>query len=153
MPLESINIRRCTVAEILAEPTLLAAHADENSLVELGSADPQPAMYAALEAVGAVHPFGAFEGERLVGFIVPVLAPLPHYGLKSATVESWYVLPEYRDAGLGLHLLAAAREAVRELGARTLFVVAQTGSPLSVLMSKWTRYRHCNDVYVEPLTP
>ena len=89
-----IEIRRCTVAQIEAAPNLaavLAEYAAESSQAELGPVRPQFATYWGLEATGFFHPIGAFEGERLAGFILPIVIALPHYGVLAATVESFFV--------------------------------------------------------------
>ena len=146
-------IRRCTVAELEAAPNLaevLAAYEVESRMKELGPATPQIATYRALEASGMFHPIGAFDGDRLLGFILPIVVVLPHYGVVAATVESFFVLVPERKRGIGLQLLKFAETTARELGAKALLLSAPVSGALTrVLAAK--AYRHSNDVYVKAL--
>lgn len=147
-------IRRCTVAELEAAPNLLevlAAYAKESAMKELGAPDPQIATYRALEASGMFHPIAAWNGDLLMGFILPVVVVLPHYGVVAATVESFFVLQSARKQGVGLLLLRQAEETAKALGAKALLLSAPvTGALGRVLAAK--HYRHSNDVFVKALT-
>ena len=146
-------IRRCTTAELEAAPNLaevLAEYALESSMKELGPARAQVEIYRALEASGLFHPIAAFEGDRLLGFILPIVVVLPHYGVVAATIESFFVPKAVRKQGIGLRLLAMAEALARELGAKALLLSAPvTGSMGRVLAAKG--FRHSNDVFVKGL--
>lgn len=148
-----VCVRPCTVAELEAAPNLaelLAEYARESSLPELGAACAQVDTYRKLEASGFFHPIGAFEDGRLVGFILPIVITLPHYGVLAATIESFFVPQADRKKGIGLRLLRAAEHLAKELGAKALLVSAPAQGALSrVLPAKG--YRHSNDVYVMAL--
>lgn len=148
-----MEIRRCTVAELVAAPNLtdvLDEYARECAIPEIGQAQAQIATYYTLEAAGVFHPIAAFEGEQLAGFILPIVVELPHYGVLAATVESYFVPKAYRPANFGLKLLAAAEELARERGAKALLVSAPVGGALARLMPHLD-YRHSNEVYVRAL--
>jgi GNAT superfamily N-acetyltransferase len=149
-----IDIRRCRISEIMAAPNLselVAAYSEECSLPELGSAEPQFDIYMSLDASGFFHPIAAFDDERIVGFIFPIVAKLPHYGVRAATIESFYVLKEYRAANVGLKLLAMAKEHARELGAKAMILSAPIGGVLSRLLDSLPDCRRSNAAYVTAL--
>lgn len=147
-------VRRCTVAELEAAPNLaevLDAYARESSMPELGRPNPQVATYRALEASGMFHPIAAFEDEKLVGFILPIVVALPHYGVVAATIESFFVLKAVRKQGVGLRLLRFAERTARDLGAKALLLSAPVGGALARMLAIRKSYRHSNDVYVKAL--
>lgn len=149
-----IDIRPCAIAEIASAPNLgdlLAEYARESSLPELGSTQPQIATYHALESAGVLHPIGAFEGDRLVGFILPLVTVLPHYGVFAGVVESFFVPRAERKRGIGLRLLHKAESLARDLGAKALLLSAPTGGDLAKGMGSWKSYRRSNDVFVKAL--
>lgn len=149
-----IDVRRCTVAELEAAPNLyevLAEYAHESGMPELGEPNPQFETYRLLEAGGCFHPIAAFEGEMLVGFILPIVVKLPHYGVVAATVESFFVPAADRHKGLGLFLLHKAEEVARELGAKALLLSAPTDSALARTMRLLKGYRHSNEAFVRAL--
>lgn len=149
-----VDIRRCTVAELEAAPNLdvvLSAYASESAMSELGEPNPQVDIYRKLEAAGVLFPIAAFDGARLVGFILVLVCVLPHYGAFAATSESFFVLQEERKHGVGMGLLATAETLARGMGARALLITAPEGSQLAEAMAGLKRYRHSNDVFVTSL--
>lgn len=149
-----IDVRRCTVAELEAAPNLaavLAEYAAESSLPELGEPSPQIETYRALEASQMFWPIAAFDGEMLVGFILPIVVKLPHYGVLAATVESFFVPVAHRKQGVGIFLLHKAEEVARELGAKALLLSAPVGGALAEMMHKSKSYRHSNDAFIKAL--
>lgn len=146
-------IRSCTVAELEAAPNLaevLAEYAHESSLPELGQPQAQVETYRALESAGVFHPIGAFDGDRLIGFILPLVAPLPHYGVVAGVVESFFVSTADRKRGVGLKLLGATEGLARAAGAKALLVSAPSGGSLSRVLPH-RGYRHSNEVFVRAL--
>lgn len=158
-----IEIRRCTVAELDAAPNLewlMAEYADESSLEEIGKPEPQRAVYYALEKAGILFAIGAFDGAELVGFILPIVAAPPHYGVLVATIESFFVAKMHRTRGVGpdgarsvgTGLRDAAADLGRELGAKALLTVAPAGGVLSRVLAADKRCRLSNEVYIEALS-
>lgn len=149
-----MQITRTTVAELEAAPNLievLAEYARESSLPELGPACPQIETYRALEAAGVFHPIAAFDEGRLVGFIMPIVVALPHYGVVAATVESFFVPATERKKGIGLRLLTEAEHLAKSLGAKALLLSAPVGSVLSDVLAGSKRYRHSNNAFIKAL--
>jgi len=149
-----LTVRRCTIAEIMAAPNLagvLAEYSAECSLAELGEATPQFDIYKALESSGFFQPIAAFNDDNLVGFVGPIVGKLPHYGVIAATIESIFVLREFRKDGVGDKLMYAAREYAIERGAKAVIYSAPVGSQLSMMLQLSKRHRHSNNVFVEGL--
>lgn len=149
-----IEIRACTIAELESADNLdalLTRYAREGSLPELGDPVPQVDIYRLLEQTSVLHPVGAFENGKLVGFIFPLVGPIPHYGATAVTIESFFVRPEERKQGAGLALLAQAESLGRDLGARAILVSAPKGGTLARVLSSKDAYRHSNEVFVRAL--
>jgi GNAT superfamily N-acetyltransferase len=155
----TITVRRCRLSEIEAAPNLqelVAEYEHEAAMPEIGPANPQVADYKRLEAtltgdVG-LHAIGAFEGDKLVGYLFFVLVKLPHYGAYTATVESFFVPRVERKRGVGVALRKAAEDAARTLGAKVLFISASADSAFARAMrSRKSGYRHSNEVFVKKL--
>lgn len=145
------HIRPCTVAEIGDRPDLLYAYAAESSIPEIGIPEAQFETYRALEAARVLFPVGSFVDDEMTGFIVPLIVPLPHYGLVTATVESFFVLKPYRDTGVGLRLLRAAEKTSRDRGAKALLLSAPAGGKLAAVLAKSKPYRRSSEVFVRSL--
>lgn len=150
-----ITVRACTIAELEATPNLgelLHEYAAESSMHELGPVSAQVETYRKLEASGMFHPIGAFEDDtRCVGFILPLVITLPHYGVLAATIESFFVPYLQRKKGIGLLLLRKAEELARGLGAKALLLSAPVHSDLAYAMHHRRAYRHSNEVFVREL--
>ncbi len=147
-------IRRTTMAEFEAAPNLaqlLAEYGQHSGVPELGTPKAQFATYRALEATGMFHLVGAWDGERLAGFIAPIVLVLPHYGVVAATVESFFVPQAERRRGLGMRLLRHAERLAKELGAKGVLVSAPAGSALAKVMKRHRPYRMSNEVFVRAL--
>ena len=145
------EIRPCTVSEIEERPDLLDEYALESSIPEIGIPDAQFATYHALEAAQVLHPIASFEDGVMTGFIVPLIVPLPHYGLVTATVESFFVSQSYRDTGVGMRLLSNAEKISRERGAKALLLSAPAGGRLAQVLSRRRSYRRSSEVFVRAL--
>jgi GNAT superfamily N-acetyltransferase len=149
-----IDIRACTLEEIEQSellPELLAAYGQESSIPELGPSSPCMATYRAMAASGVLHVIGAF-APGLVGVVTVLIYGLPHYdGRRTATLESFYVLPSARHGGTGLRLLHAAEALAAEQGAQALMVSAPAGGRLASVMERTAGYRETNRVFTRGL--
>jgi GNAT superfamily N-acetyltransferase len=146
--------RRCTIAELAAAPNIsdvLDEYERECGMPELGQRCQSFAAYEHLEASGVIHPIACFDGPELLGFVIPVVVPVPHYGVPVATLESFFVPFAARARGVGLRLLNFAQKTAKELGAKALFVSAPAGGPLSWVLARLRGYKHRNDVFVRTL--
>lgn len=151
--MSAAEIRPCTIADIEQAPrlpALLAAYGEESHIPELGEPEPCFATYRAMEATGALHVIGAFAPD-LVGIAILLVYGLPHYaGRKVGTLESFFVLPEFRPSGAGLALLRAAEIKAAELGAAGMLISAPLNGRLDTILPH-LEYRPSNRIYVRRL--
>lgn len=149
-----IDIRRCSIDEITADPALpeiLAGYAKDSAIPELGDPTPSMELYRAMEAAGALKAIGVFVDGRLVGLATLLIYGLPHYaGRIIANVESVYVLPAHRPGGTGALLLQAIERFAAEAGSPVLTMSATAGSRLEVILPR-SGYRQTNTAFLKAL--
>jgi hypothetical protein len=83
--------------------------------------NPDLETYNALDAQGKLITVCARDNDRLVGYIVFIVAPHLHY--KDVIVgneDLHFLLPEYRKGRVGINLLKAGEEAMRLAGAKLI---------------------------------
>ena len=151
--MESISIKPCSVADIESAPNvadLLAEYAEESALDALGGANPQWETYRQMEAVGVARVLGAFQREKLVGFLVLLVSIVPHFGKPLASTESFFVAQSARKTGAGLKLLREAENIARDTGAVGFFVSAPMGSRLAKVLPG-VGYRETNRLFFRGL--
>jgi GNAT superfamily N-acetyltransferase len=129
-----IEIRPANFAEILAEKAMLAEYAAECSTEELGEINPQPDIYRELERLGMVQMFAAVRDGKMIGFVSILVTILPHYGQKTATIESLFVASAERKSGIGSIIMETAERFARESGCKAIFFSAPTDGALDRLM-------------------
>jgi GNAT superfamily N-acetyltransferase len=147
-------IRPVCYSEILEAPNaqgLLAAYADECSIPEIGEPKPQATQYELLESAGALHTFGVYENDELVGFASVLIAPLPHYGRKVATIESIFVHPAHRESAIGRTLMLVVEQFADVQGCAAILYSAPKGSRFDKLLNILPDYRNTNAVYCRSL--
>jgi GNAT superfamily N-acetyltransferase len=145
------DIQLIRYADILSATDLLAEYAAECSIPEIGEVCPQPAIYEALERAGVVQVFGGYADGQLVGFASLLLTVLPHYGRKTATVESLFVAQVYRTSGIGAALMEAMESAARDAGCAAILYSAPAGGKLERLLDLRRAYRRTNAVFCRSL--
>lgn len=149
-----VDIRRCAVDAVEHAPNsiaLLSEYAAESSIAQLGTPAAQWATYRQLVEAGSAHFIGAFQGDDLVGFLVMLVAVLPHYGLRVASTESFFVARTARKSGAGLQLLHEAEQLATELGAAGFFVSAPTGGRLAKVLPG-VGFAETNQVFFKGIT-
>lgn len=133
----SLIIRESSITELEGAPNimgLLDEYALESSIGGLPHPSAKVETYRHLESVGAIRVIGAFLDDILIGFIT-VLAPvLPHYGVRIAVGESFFVSHKHRKTGAGLKLLRAVEDYVEEIGAYGLLISAPFGGNLAEVL-------------------
>lgn len=120
-----------------AEP-LLADHwrevAKHRDLMVLA---PDWAKYEEIEAAGGSIIFGAYVGDRMVGYSIAFAGTHLHYaGLVSCSNDVLYVAPEYRKGRLGLQLIYETERAAAERGAKIITWHAKEGTALAKLLPR-----------------
>lgn len=113
-----------------AFPALGEEYERESKIEGLPSPTDKMESYLEMAAVGMLHPFGAWCGDDLVGFISVLTPRLPRYGALVAVAESWFVAAAHRKSGAGLRLLQEAERVAIEEGSPGLFV----SSPLKSML-------------------
>ena len=144
-------IRRSSFAELLAAPELIEEYGAECSIPEIGPIDPQPEIYAAMEANGLMHSFAAMSGDSIVGFATVLTVVLPHYGRKVATLESIFVSERFRSNGHGIELMRAVEAYAKESGCVAILYSAPAGGQLERVLNKSRIYHRTNAVFCRGL--
>ena len=146
-----IEIRPTNFAEILTEKAMLAEYAAECSTAELGEINPQPDIYRELERLGMVQMFAAVRDGKMIGFVSMLITILPHYGQKTATIESLFVASTERKTGIGSTIMETAERYARESGCKAIFFSAPFGGKLDTLMKRRDKYRMTNTIWCRRL--
>ena len=147
-------IKSLSVDEIAQDPSLpglFAAYAWESAIDGMPSYNPQIDYYRQMESLNLMRLFGAYHDDTLAGFLCMVISFVPHYGVKIASTESFFVAAEYRKSGAGLSLLRAAEDASKALGAVGFFVSAPAGGKLATVMDAMPAYQETNRVFFRGL--
>jgi GNAT superfamily N-acetyltransferase len=150
--MDTLTLRQCSVDEFesLKLDALFVEYARESRVCsELGEPNPQYALYRQLESTGGLFPIVAFYGSLAIGFFVLVVSPVPHFGAKIGTAESFFVDPSFRKTGAGLALLNEASRVAAQAGAVGLYVSAPVGSRLEKLLTalEGKGFRKTNTVF------
>lgn len=148
------EVRQFTFNDLESNPKfkeLCDEYAAESSIDDMPQIDPHLPMYRQLEAAGVLHAFGAFSGDELVGFLLMLISPVPHYSAVVANTESFFVRDGHRKGGTGVRLLKMAEEHAKNLGAVGVFVSAPSGGRLSRAMPL-LGFHETNRVFFRKLT-
>ncbi len=154
---EPVSIRPIGVAEAFVTPgfnALCREYAAESALAGLPDPQEKLSAYQALEAGGssAFCAYGAFLGERLIGFVALLTPILPHYGVAVAVAESLFVGGEYRKSGAGMLLIRRAEKRAKEMRSPGLLFSAPSGGRLALLLPR-IGYRETNRVFLKGFSP
>jgi GNAT superfamily N-acetyltransferase len=120
--------------DILDEPNakqLFAQYAED--CMRPGS-QPQVEIYQRMERAGILGCFGAYEGEKLIGFATVVASVMPHDGKRIASLESLFVKRAFRDDGVATMLLSFVRHHAIAEGCAALLYTARVGSELEEML-------------------
>lgn len=147
-----VDVRPCTIRALFAAPEF-AALCDEYTAecALLGMPRPNPSMeaYEQLEGIGVLHPYGAFCGGVLVGFVTLLVAPVPHYGGTPIVVtESLFVASRHRKTGAGMKMLRAAQQFTQDHSIPVMQVSAPHGSRLEKVLPR-LGYEHTNSIFTK----
>ena len=149
----SVVVRERTFAEVSVDPafgTLLDEYIASSSIAGLPRPKTHAESYKQLEDLGMMKGFCAYLDDELIGFANIVVSIIPHYSVKVATMESWFVEESSRSTGVGLKLKKAAEEAAKEMGAVGFFISAPMGSKLAQLMERHSPYNETTRVFFRP---
>lgn len=141
----SIEIRKTTADEVCASG-LSVEYEEESALKELPPAIVQMEQYKALEEAGVIYPIGAYFGTTLIGFVAVLTPIMPHYGVKIACIELFFVAKAYRKSGAGLKLLKAAERYAKESECVGLLATSPVDGDLAQVLPR-VGYRNTNVVF------
>lgn len=130
-------IRKTSIYELETSPNikdLLDEYAQESSVSGLPHPSAKVETYRHLESIEAIRIIGAFVDDVLAGFIVVLSPVLPHYSVRVAVGESFFVAQAYRKTGAGLRLLRAAEDYTKEIGVCGFLVSAPLGGDLAEVL-------------------
>jgi len=147
------EVRKVTVQQVAFAPNLQAlfdAYAAEAKNKDLPPHKPNLQAYEQMEKSGILHVFGAYHGADLVGFVTMLVTIMPHYNMRMATVESFFVDGDYRKGGTGQKLLDSAEAYAKLIDAPALFVCAPVGGRLADALPLMG-YRETNRVFFRSL--
>lgn len=103
---------------------LFTMYSNESKGKGLPNVNPDWDMYKTLESLGMLDTIGVYKDKLLVGFATVITNKMPHYSTYASTVESIFVLKEYRKYGAGKKLIEKVEEVVKKKGAKQLFLSA-----------------------------
>lgn len=112
-------------------------------------AQPQRAIYDAMERAGVIMCFAAYSGSILIGFISVICTVMPHLGKRVATIESVFVDSEYRSTGAGNLLLDAAEQYAVNAGCIAITEATLVGSGMEKILSRRVGYRQTHSMHTK----
>lgn len=149
------DTRVITFSELSADPmwpSLIEGYAEECAMEGLPPVNCQYAIYQQLCDAGALHILGAYHDDELCGFVIMLINVAPHYGVKIAATESFFVALDKRVTGAGLELLRSAERYAEDKGAEGFLVSAPTGGRLEQVLLKSSSYTERNRVFIKELS-
>jgi len=144
------ELRQFTTREFFDHPdvdSLIEEYAVESSIAGLPPPAPSQEMYEVMEQAELMFPLVAFEGDRMIGFLVLLVVQNPHYNVPIGVVESYFVASQYRATGAGLKLRHLAENLAQSKGAKGLLISATAGSRLEAGLDRSKGYRKTNVVF------
>lgn len=145
-----IEIKPCTVTEIMARTDLTDKYAEESKAAGMPPYKLQQQTYLAMEKSGALTALGAYENNELVGFVVLLTMIVPHYSVKMTMTESIFVAKYKRNSGAGLKLIRAAEHHAKEHESYGLLITAPCEGQLADVLPKMG-YSHSRSVFLKGL--
>lgn len=117
--------------EILKNKSLLEEYA-KDCLVK--GYNPQEQIYENMYTAGVLHCLGDYREGVLAGFVSIIVSVMPHNGNRIAVIESIFCLHEYRNLGIGFHLIQAARDKAKDLGCDLISYLPRIGSAFDKIL-------------------
>ena len=145
----SVTIKRIRFSELENDPDfeiLCEENANESHIKGMPPISIHRETYRKFDQSGLFFIFGAYDGDRLIGFLSVIATLLPHYGVLTAMSESFFVRKADRKSGAGLKLLDAGERFAEELGAPGFFLSAPVGGVLAKVLPR-RGYTKTNEVF------
>lgn len=144
-----LELREVPVMEIVNDPqfpSIVHAYWDECANRSMGGPQPDRELYQRMQDAGMIKAAAIYADGVLVGGVSVLVTQYAHFSKLGASVESLYLLPEYRKKGGGMMLIKAAQKLARDAGAPGLYVSAPADSRLERL-AQLKGWRHTNSVF------
>jgi hypothetical protein len=137
-----LDIRPVSFSAIMDDPAFPGLFEAYRTECLVPDAQPQRAIYEAMEKAGALKCFAAYTGHgaTLIGFVSVVMTVMPHLGKRLATIESIFVGPDYRTLGADDDLLTAAEQHTMDSGCLALTALPRVGSAFDKVLSHRSGY-------------
>lgn len=136
--MKDLDIKEINVREILFADNsdyLFDKYAKEsknNGIVH--NVKPDVDKYIMLEDAGALKCVGVFNNKKtLVGFLTMIISTMYHYSELCSTIESQFVLKDYRKYGTGKKMISLAENIAKNNGVRMMFMSAPKDSRLEIV--------------------
>jgi GNAT superfamily N-acetyltransferase len=136
-----VTILPVPVADLFSAPNSADLHRSYATECLVPNAQPQFAIYSAMEQAGVLKCFAAYVYPQsdnqpvLIGFLSLLCTVMPHNGKRWATVESVFVDPVYRSTGAGNSLLDHAERYAQDSGCLGITGTARVGSAFDTVLS------------------
>lgn len=130
---------------------IVTAYGDECGLDGMPPTKPDIDLYYKMDASGMMTTLLALDGDDIVGFLLLLVSPNPHYSVPLATFESIYVRPAHRISPAGALLIKKAEAIAEEKGCNAMVVTAAVDSKFNKLMSLHPMYRVSHNVHFRSL--
>lgn len=148
-----VIIRKCTVAEIEAQPNFIELqeeYMDECALEDLPRPSPRMETYKNIEGTGALTVFGAFIDNKLIGYATLLAYVSRHYDLELPLTETIFVAKSLRKTGAGIKLIHQVENLAASLGFPALLIIAPLGGSLAEILP-YLGYKPTNMIFVKRL--
>lgn len=133
-----ITVQRERVQNLWGEVMpLLERHWDEIAHFKDITLDPDVEAYNAAEAVGFYHVFTARADGELIGYVAYFVRPNMHYRNSVQAMEDvLFVLPEHRNATVGLRLLKFALDELAAQGVQAVMHHTKAAHSIAPLLER-----------------
>ena len=125
-----MDIRVVKTIDVVDRDDLFKEYAKESKGKLTPDVNVNKEQYLKLEEAGLLDTIGLYDNDNLVGFISAYTYMMPHYTSLATSIESYFILKEYRKFGAGKKLLDKLVEIVNKKGSTMLFMSAGIGSNL-----------------------
>ena len=104
-------------------------------------------FYYQQEASGKLHLLVVRAAGRMIGYHIAFVSPHPHYRHSlTASVDIYFVLPEYRKGRVGLRLFKEAEKSLKARGVQRILTSTKVDADKSLLFER-LGYRRVEYVY------
>ena len=133
-----IEIRKIKLMEYAQEIEALSKQhwMETEQHVSAYKPEPQRDTYEALEGLGYLVCFAAFDGDQMVGYVTSCVTKHLHYGFLFAAHDLLFVSKPYRDGSTGLKLMRSIEREVKEMGSVFITWTANPDSPFDRILQK-----------------